>query len=180
MNINYIKSLRKVVPFILGQDLKKEVVLSVSVKDLSFVLTFLKKHINCQYKLLSCISGVDFMDTNYRFCVAYDLLSIKNNARIRVKVYVNELTSIDSVVPIFNCADWWEREIWDMFGIYFQNHPNLRRILTDYGFEGFPLRKDFPLSGFVEARYDQSKKRVVMEPVELAQEFRSFSFTSLW
>jgi len=102
------------------------------------------------------------------------------NSRIRIKVFVNEITSIDSTVNIFQNANWWEREVWDLYGIYFNNHPDLRRILTDYGFEGYPMRKDFPLSGYVEVRYDQTKRRVILEPIELTQEFRSFSFETPW
>jgi NADH:ubiquinone oxidoreductase subunit C len=110
----------------------------------------------------------------------YDLLSITFNSRIRVKVLVNETTPVPSTVDLFVNADWWEREVWDMYGVYFDKHPDLRRILTDYGFEGHPLRKDFPLSGYVEFRYDESKKRVVGEPVELAQEFRTFTYEMPW
>ena len=108
------------------------------------------------------------------------MLSLTFNSRIRIKLFVNEVTPIDSIVPLFRNANWWEREIWDFFGIYFQNHPDLRRILTDYGFEGYPLRKDFPLSGYVEVRYDQSKKRIVVEPIELSQEFRAFNYETPW
>jgi NADH:ubiquinone oxidoreductase subunit C len=110
----------------------------------------------------------------------YDLLSLTYNSRIRVKVFVNEITSVDSIVKIFKNANWWEREVWDLYGIYFNEHPDLRRILTDYGFEGYPMRKDFPLSGYVELRYDQSKKRIVLEPIELTQEFRSFTYDMPW
>jgi NADH dehydrogenase (ubiquinone) Fe-S protein 3 len=108
------------------------------------------------------------------------MLSLTFNSRLRIKIFVNEVTSVDSIVPLFCNANWWEREVWDLFGIYFQNHPDLRRILTDYGFEGYPMRKDFPLSGYVEVRYDQTKKRIVVEPVELAQEFRAFSYETPW
>ena len=111
---------------------------------------------------------------------SYELLSIKFNSRLRVKTSINEVGSVESATKIFNSANWWEREVWDMFGIFFSNHPDLRRILTDYGFEGYPLRKDFPLSGYVEVRYDDTVKRVVCEPLELAQEFRSFNFESPW
>jgi NADH/F420H2 dehydrogenase subunit C len=143
-------------------------------------MNILKLHINYQYKLLSSISGVDFINTNYRFGVVYDLLSLSNNVRLRVKVFVNEITPVDSVVSIFPNANWWEREIWDLYGVYFQNHPDLRRILTDYGFEGHPMRKDFPLSGYVELRYDQNKKRIVLESLEMTQEFRTFTFETPW
>jgi NADH/F420H2 dehydrogenase subunit C len=144
------------------------------------LLNFLKKHIGYQFNLLSCISGVDLLGKSYRFCVVYDLLSLTFNSRIRVKVFIDEVTFIPSIVDLYINANWWEREIWDMYGIYFDKHPDLRRILTDYGFEGHPMRKDFPLYGFIELRYDESKKRIVVEPVELTQEFRSFSFETPW
>jgi len=143
-------------------------------------LNCLKYHIHNQYKLLSCISGVDLIECSYRFCVVYDLLSLTHNSRLRAKVFVNEITSVDSLVDLYINSDWWEREIWDLYGIYFNNHPDLRRILTDYGFEGYPMRKDFPLSGHVELKYDHNKKRIVVEPLQLSQEFRSFTFEILW
>jgi NADH:ubiquinone oxidoreductase subunit C len=123
---------------------------------------------------------VDFLTKNYRFSVVYDLLSLTYNSRLRLKVFTNELQSLPSSVKIFINANWWEREIWDLYGIYFDQHPDLRRILTDYGFEGHPLRKDFPLSGYIEVRYDDNKKRIVVEPLELTQEARSFTFESPW
>ena len=112
--------------------------------------------------------------------MVYDLLSLTYNSRLRLKVFTNELQSLPSSVKIFINANWWEREIWDLYGIYFDQHPDLRRILTDYGFEGHPLRKDFPLSGYIEVRYDDNKKRIVVEPLELTQEARSFTFESPW
>ncbi|XP_072786015.1 NADH dehydrogenase [ubiquinone] iron-sulfur protein 3, mitochondrial isoform X2 [Taeniopygia guttata] len=112
--------------------------------------------------------------------IVYNLLSLRFNSRIRVKTYTDELTPIDSAVPVHKAANWYEREVWDMYGVFFANHPDLRRILTDYGFEGHPFRKDFPLSGYVEVRYDDEVKRVVAEPVELAQEFRKFDLNSPW
>lgn len=157
-----------------------ENILNISHKNLSFVVKCLQKHINYQYNLLSCISGIDYLHFKYRFCVAYDLLSITYASRLRIKVFINEVTPVESIVSIFPNADWWEREVWDLYGIYFNNHPDLRRILTDYGFEGYPMRKDFPLSGFVELRYDQNKKRIVIDPVELSQEFRAFTFEMPW
>ena len=157
-----------------------EKILIVWHKDLLFTLYCLKLHIHHQFKLLSCISGVDLINCNYRFCVVYDLLSLTYNSRLRVKVFVNEITSVDSIVDLYINSNWWEREIWDLYGIYFINHPDLRRILTDYGFEGYPMRKDFPLSGYVELKYDQNKKRIVVEPLQLSQEFRSFTFEIPW
>nr|NP_066419.1 NADH dehydrogenase subunit 9 [Ochromonas danica]AAG18385.1 NADH dehydrogenase subunit 9 [Ochromonas danica] len=176
-----IKQLQCIVPvyqcFIHNND---EVCFIISHENLLHALKILKLHINYQYKLLTCISGIDFFSLKYRFCIAYDLLSLVNNSRVRVKIFVNEITPIESCVEIYKNANWWEREIWDMYGIYFYNHPDLRRILTDYGFEGYPLRKDFPLSGFVELRYDSIKKRVVLEPLQLAQEYRLFNYEIQW
>jgi NADH/F420H2 dehydrogenase subunit C len=152
----------------------------VSHDKLLFAMKCLKLHFSYQYKLLSCISGVDFLGKDYRFSVVYDLLSLTFNNRLRIKVFVNEITSVPSVVDIFVNANWWEREVWDMYGIYFDRHPDLRRILTDYGFEGHPMRKDFPLSGYVEFRYDETRKKIIGEPVELAQEFRTFTYEMPW
>ena len=171
---------KNIVPLLTYQEFKDERIIVVSVKNFLVLLKFLKKHIGYQYNLLSCISGVDLLGKSYRFCVVYDLLSLTFNSRIRVKVFIDEVTFIPSIVDLYINANWWEREIWDMYGIYFDKHPDLRRILTDYGFEGHPMRKDFPLYGFIELRYDESKKRIVVEPVELTQEFRSFSFETPW
>ncbi|KAK2723418.1 NADH dehydrogenase [ubiquinone] iron-sulfur protein 3, mitochondrial-like [Artemia franciscana] len=144
------------------------------------VLQFLKDHHNAQFVSLADIGGMDVPSRQYRFEIIYNLLSLRFNSRIRVKTYTDELTPIDSINDIFKAANWYEREIWDMYGVFFANHPDLRRILTDYGFEGHPQRKDFPLTGFVEVRYDDEVKRVVVEPVELAQEYRKFDLQSTW
>lgn len=144
------------------------------------VLTFLRDHTMTQFKQLIDITAVDWPSKPYRFEVVYNLLSIQFNSRIRVKTYTDELTPLDSVTSVFLSADWAEREVWDMFGVFFSNHPDLRRILTDYGFEGHPFRKDFPLAGYYEVRYDDEVKRVIQEPVEFAQEFRKFDFQSPW
>jgi NADH-quinone oxidoreductase subunit C len=130
--------------------------------------------------MLCDICGVDHPDRVRRFDVVYNLLSMTLNQRIRVKIEADEEQPVPSAVGLFSCAGWWEREAWDLFGIYFSDNPDLRRILTDYGFEGHPLRKDFPLTGYVELRYDEDQKRVVYEPVRLTQEFRSFDFLSPW
>ncbi len=130
--------------------------------------------------MLSCVSGIDFINCKYRFGVVYEVLSLINNNRLRIKVFVNETTFVDSVTSIYINGDWWEREVFDMYGVYFINHKDLRRILTDYGFEGFPQRKDFPLSGYIELKYDSTQKRVVSELVELTQEFRTFSTERVW
>jgi NADH dehydrogenase (ubiquinone) Fe-S protein 3 len=140
------------------------------------IATFLRDHTNCQFKNLVDICGVESPLKINRFEVVYNLLSIKYNSRIRIKTLVSEFSSLESITSVFSAANWYEREVWDMYGIFFTQHQDLRRILTDYGFEGHPLRKDFPLTGYTEVRYDDSKKRVVVEPVELSQELRLFDF----
>ena len=178
--INYCESLFKNLPVKNIQIIGNEITLVVSPKNIVKVLFFLKNNSRCRFTVLSSISGVDYPNRVDRFEVVYDLLSLEYNIRVRVKANVNELTPVSSVTSVYSAANWWEREVWDMFGIFFTNHPDLRRILTDYGFEGFPLRKEFPLTGYVEVRYDEAQKRVVCEPIELAQEFRKFDFTSPW
>jgi NADH/F420H2 dehydrogenase subunit C len=178
--LKHFKEIKKIFPALAYQCLNDEITFVVSVDKLIFSLNVLKNHIGYHYQLLSCISGVDFLGKNYRFSVIYDLLSLTYNSRIRIKIFVNEITSVPSCVAIFVNSTWWEREVWDLYGIYFDNHQDLRRILTDYGFEGHPMRKDFPLSGYVELRYNESKKRIVVEPIELTQEFRSFTFETPW
>jgi NADH-quinone oxidoreductase subunit C len=144
------------------------------------VLTFLRDDVNCRFQQLMDLCGVDYPEREKRFDVVYNLLSLTHNMRVRVKVETDEETLVPSVSGVFSSATWWEREAWDLFGIYFSEHPDLRRIMTDYGFDGHPLRKDFPLTGYVEVRYDDEQKRVVYEPVKLTQEFRSFDFLSPW
>ncbi len=144
------------------------------------VMTFLRDDQNCQFKQLSDITAVDYPDREERFEVVYNLLSFKHNQRIRVKLTTDENTPVPSVTSVYNSAGWYEREAWDMYGVFFSDHPDLRRMLTDYGFEGHPLRKDFPLTGYVEVRYDETQKRVVYEPVNLVQDFRNFDFVSPW
>ena len=159
---------------------KDELTLYVKNDFLLQVLFFLKNNNNCLFKSLVDITAVDFPERDARFEVVYQLLSLKYNARIRVKVLVKEEEVVASASQVFKSAIWLEREVWDMFGIFFGEHPDLRRILVDYGFEGYPLRKDFPLSGFTEIRYDEEVKRIVYEPIEIAQEFRTFDFLSPW
>ncbi|MEQ9609944.1 MAG: NADH-quinone oxidoreductase subunit C [Kiloniellaceae bacterium] len=154
--------------------------LHVNRDAITKVLTFLRDDQNCQFKQLVDLTAVDHPDQAERFEVVYNLLSLKLNHRVRVKLTTDERTPVASVCGTFSSAIWLERETWDMFGIFFANHPDLRRILTDYGFEGHPLRKDFPLTGFKEVRYDEEQKRVVYEPVKLTQEFRRFDFMSPW
>jgi NADH-quinone oxidoreductase subunit C len=144
------------------------------------VITFLRDDAKCQFTMLVDVCGVDHPERAERFEVVYNLLSLKLNQRIRLKVTTDEENAVPSVTSIYSAAGWYEREAWDLFGIYFADHPDLRRLLTDYGFEGHPLRKDFPLTGYVEVRYDEDQKRVVYEPVRLKQEFRSFDFVSPW
>ncbi len=144
------------------------------------VLGFLRDDQNCQFKQLVDLTAVDFPEREARFEVVYNLLSPRHNQRIRVKLAADEETPVPSVSTVFNSALWYEREAWDLYGILFSGHPDLRRLLTDYGFEGHPLRKDFPLTGYVEVRYDDDQKRVVYEPVNLVQEFRSFEYMSPW
>lgn len=159
---------------------KNEMVIYVAAHNVDKVLLFLRDHMNCKFLSVSDICGVDFPEREYRFEIVYNLLSIRYNTRLRVKTIVNEFIQVPSVSSIYKGAGWYEREVWDMFGVFFANHMDLRRILTDYGFDGFPLRKDFPLSGYVEVRYDDTQKRVICEPVELSQEFRYFTFSSPW
>jgi len=156
--------------------------LTVWVRRESIVqaLTFLRDDQNCHFKQLMDITGVDYPERAERFEVVYHLLSLKHNQRVRVKLPAGEETPVESVTAVYSAAGWCEREVWDLYGVFFANHPDLRRILTDYGFEGHPLRKDFPLTGFVEVRYDEDEKRVVYEPVKLPQEFRHFDFMSPW
>jgi NADH-quinone oxidoreductase subunit C len=144
------------------------------------LLTFLRDDQNCQFKQLMDVTAVDYPGRETRFEVVYNLLSLTHNQRIRVKLAGDEETPVPSATQVFSSAHWFEREVWDMYGLFFSDHPDLRRILTDYGFEGHPLRKDFPLTGYVEVRYDEDSKRVVYEPVSLTQEYRSFDFTSPW
>jgi NADH-quinone oxidoreductase subunit C len=152
----------------------------VERQRLAEVLKFLRDDPACAFTVLCDICGVDYPDRPLRFEVVYNLLSMSLNQRIRLKVETDEEQPVPSSVGLFSSAGWWEREAWDLFGIYFADNPDLRRILTDYGFEGHPLRKDFPLTGYVELRYDEEQKAVVYEPVKLQQEFRSFDFLSPW
>ncbi|KAJ1533856.1 putative NADH-ubiquinone oxidoreductase 30.4 kDa subunit, mitochondrial [Nowakowskiella sp. JEL0078] len=159
---------------------KDELTLYVARSALQPVIIFLRDHTACQFKQIVDVAGADYPYRANRFEVIYNLLSLRYNTRIRVKTYANEVSPVPSITSLFNGANWFEREAWDMYGIYFTGHPDLRRILTDYGFEGHPLRKDFPLTGYVEVRYDDEKKRVVAEPLELAQSFRQFDYSSPW
>jgi NADH-quinone oxidoreductase subunit C len=144
------------------------------------LLTFLRDDSQCRFETLVDICACDYPTDAERFEVVYHLLSMRLNQRIRVKVRTDEVTAVPSATAVFPVANWYEREAFDMYGVTFSDHPDLRRILTDYGFEGYPLRKDFPLTGRVEVRYDEAQKRVVYEPVKLVQEYRNFDFLSPW
>jgi NADH-quinone oxidoreductase subunit C len=159
---------------------RDELVIVVRRESIARVLTFLRDDVNCQFKQLMDVCGVDYPGRPERFEVVYNLLSLTHNRRIRVKVWTDEQSAVPTVTGVFNSAGWWERETYDLYGIWFREHPDLRRILTDYGFEGHPLRKDFPLTGYVEVRYDDELKRIVYEPVKLTQDFRNFDFLSPW
>ena len=157
-----------------------ELTVSAQARDIVSVMRFLRNDPGCLFFNLIDITAVDWPARERRFDVVYHLLSPKLNARIRVKAETDETTPVPSIIEVFPGADWFERETYDLYGVVFSGHPDMRRILTDYGFEGHPLRKDFPLTGFVEVRYDDELKRVVYEPVRLTQEFRNFDFLSPW
>jgi NADH-quinone oxidoreductase subunit C len=157
-----------------------ELMLVVRREAIVPALTWLRDDPSCLFKMLIDICGVDHPERPERFDVVYNLLSLKHNRRIRLKVRTDETTPVPSVTSVYNAAGWYERETWDLYGVAFSDHPDLRRILTDYGFDGHPLRKDFPLTGHVEVRYDEEQKRVVYDKVRLQQDFRSFDFLSPW
>lgn len=181
-NFLFVKSLISKVPkYIISITVVKNLVIIYFHNEcLCSLLSFLKKHVLLQYSCLIDITAIDYLGLKNRFEVVYQLTSIVFNHRILLKTVVSPLTVLASSTLVFNSAGWLEREVWDMFGIFFSSHFDLRRILTDYGFQGFPLRKDFPLTGFVELRYDDELKRVLYESLELAQEFRFFDFQSPW
>jgi NADH-quinone oxidoreductase subunit C len=157
-----------------------ELTVTVQASDVVSVMRFLRDDPHCLFWNLLDVTAIDWPSREQRFDVVYHLLSPKHNARVRVKAPTDEAVPVPSVIEVFPAADWFERETYDLYGIVFTGHPDMRRILTDYGFEGHPLRKDFPLTGFVEVRYDDELKRVVYEPVRLTQEFRDFDFLSPW
>jgi NADH-quinone oxidoreductase subunit C len=157
-----------------------ELTLRIAREEIVNVMKFLRDDPRCRFEILIDICCVDWPARASRFDVVYHLLSPRLNQRIRVKLETDQSKPIESIVGLFSAANWFEREAYDMFGVLFSGHPDLRRLLTDYGFQGHPMRKDFPLTGYVEVRYDDEQKRVVYEPVELTQEFRSFDFESPW
>jgi NADH-quinone oxidoreductase subunit C len=157
-----------------------ELTIITNAADVIKVVTFLRDDERCQFISFIDVTAIDWPGRERRFDVVYHFLSPKHNRRIRVKIAVDENTQVPSIIDVFPGADWFERETYDLYGVLFTGHPDMRRLLTDYGFEGHPLRKDFPLTGFVEVRYDDEEKRVVNEPVRLSQEFRNFDFLSPW
>ncbi|MDX2290308.1 MAG: NADH-quinone oxidoreductase subunit C [Hyphomicrobiaceae bacterium] len=157
-----------------------ELTIRIAREHIVQAMKFLRDDSKCRFEVLIDICGVDWPAREKRFDVVYHLLAPRLNQRLRVKIETDEKTPVPSLVDVFSAANWYEREAYDMYGILFSGHPDLRRLLTDYGFKGYPLRKDFPLTGHVEVRYDDEKKRVVYEPVKLVQEFRDFDFESPW
>jgi len=153
---------------------KDELTIYISPQGVIPVFSFLKYHAAAEFTQISDITAVDYPTRDQRFEVVYNMLSVRHNARIRVKTYADEATPVPSICDLYDGANWYEREVYDLFGVFFTGHPDLRRILTDYGFDGHPLRKDFPLTGYTEIRYDEEKKRIVVEPLELTQAFRNF------
>ena len=180
MTQNFAKSIIKVTPKWIQSHVfhKNETILYVYPEHLTAFLLFLRDHMNTQYKVLIDVTAIDYPSRAFRFEVVYNLLSIEYNSRIRIKTCIDEITPLNSSTLVYSSAGWWEREVWDMFGIFFSGHPDLRRILTDYGFKGHPLRKDFPLTGFIEVRYINNEKRILAEEVSLAQDFRTFYFNN--
>jgi NADH-quinone oxidoreductase subunit C len=159
---------------------KSELIVYAKAESIKDVLKFLRDDRECYFSQLVDVTAVDYPERVQRFDVVYNLLSMRQNMRIRVKISTDEHTPVPSAVSLFNAANWFEREVWDMYGVMFAGHPDLRRILTDYGFEGHPLRKEFPLTGFNEVRYDEQQGRVIYEPVQLQQDFRNFDAVSPW
>ena len=186
MILKNIQELENVVNSELTSKIKKsnisfnELLLEVEVEELENIINFLKNNENCKFKQLIDIAGVDYPNEEKRFKLIYLFLSHENNLRIKLSIKFEIGKKIPSIVKIFPSANWMEREVFDMYGVEFNNHPDLRRILTDYNFEGHPLRKDFPLTGFEEVRYSEKNKKVIYEPVKLEQNYRDFDFESPW
>ncbi|MCJ1359485.1 MAG: NADH-ubiquinone oxidoreductase 30.4 kDa subunit, mitochondrial [Icmadophila ericetorum] len=153
---------------------KDELTIYIPPSGVIQVMSFLKYHTAAEYTMVADITAVDYPTKEQRFEVVYNLLSVRHNSRIRVKTYADEATPVPSITSLYDGANWYEREVWDLFGVFFTDHPDLRRIMTDYGFDGHPLRKDFPMTGYTEIRYDEEKKRIVVEPLEMTQAFRNF------
>lgn len=177
---NYGNFLQQIFPTSLGYYINDEFCFKIPYKKIKRIIFFLKKNTNSQYHIISDICAADYPEKKNRFEIIYNLLSIIYNSRLTITTSVNETSPIESITAFFYGSSWWEREIWDMFGIFFINHPDLRRIITDYGFKGHPLRKDFPLTGFVEVRYSDVIKRVIFDKVSLMQDYRIFYFENNW
>ena len=184
--ISKLKNLEKLINSELSSKIQnsfirnEELLIEIRVDDLVDIVQFLKSNENCKFKQLIDIAGVDYPENEKRFELVYLLLSHENNTRIKILIKFQINQTINSLIKIFPSANWMEREVFDMYGIKFKNHPDLRRILTDYGFKGHPLRKDFPLTGFNEVRYSEKEKKVIYEPVQLEQNYRDFDFESPW
>ena len=176
---DYLKSSMENAVVSVTQD-RGQLIVTCKKDEIVKLLTYLRDDPSCLFKVLLDVCGMDYPDREKRFEIVYHLQSLRLNQRIRVKVLCGETDIIPSVTAVFSSANWYERETWDLYGVMFSEHPDLRRLLTDYGFDGHPLRKDFPLTGNVEVRYDEEQKRVVYEPVKLTQAFRSFDFMSPW
>lgn len=155
-------------------------ILIILLKDLENSLLFLKKHTDCRFLILSDIYAIDNLFMRKRFIIMYNLLSIQYNIRLQVQVFIDEFNIIPSIYKIYRCSNWYEREIYDMFGIFFFNHPDLRRLLTDYGYKHYPLRKDFPLTGFFEIVYNDKLKLIINKNLELSQKFRIYHYNNIW
>lgn len=178
--LNFITLIKNMLPVKKIYKRKNDIDVFVDHKDIFFILFFFKNFSLFQYHILSSITAVDYIKKKNRFELVYSLLSVRFNNRINIKACLNEVSSVCSCENIYSTANWFECEVFDMYGIFFFNHSNLKRILTDYGFEGYPLRKDFPLSGYVEVRYDEKNKKVVNEYLELTQDYRVFDFQTPW
>ena len=186
MLLKNIQEIEKIINSELTSKIKKstiafnEILIETDVDNLLNIIQFLKLNDNCKFKQLIDIAGIDFPEKDKRFRIVYLLLSHENNLRIKVSIDFDIQKKISSIIKLFPSANWMEREVFDMYGIKFTNHPDLRRILTDYGFKGYPLRKDFPLTGFNEVRYSEKDKKVIYESVKLEQNYRNFDFESPW
>jgi NADH-quinone oxidoreductase subunit C len=173
-------SILKIIPVLKFELYTKESSFLIKTINIKNILIMFKNHFSYQFKVLTCITGIDYPKNLYRFQIVYELLSLKYNFRIKLKILVDESTPLKTIEQVYSSATWYEAEIWDMFGVFFIDHSNSTRLLTDYGFQGYPLRKDFPLTGFVEARFNFPKSQVGYVPIELTQEFRTFFFASPW
>ncbi|MBV33885.1 MAG: NADH-quinone oxidoreductase subunit C [Rickettsiales bacterium] len=178
--LNHKKYIQQIFPTTLGYLINKELFLLIPSNKIEKFLHFLKNHTHTQYKSLSDISGTDYPFKKTRFEVSYNLLSVTYNVRVNILSVSDELVSVNSITPVYKCSNWFERESWDMLGVFFYGNKDLRRILTDYGFKGHPLRKDFPVTGYIEVRYDELQKRIITEKVSFAQDFRDFVANKNW